>query len=237
MLSILRLNAPRRRCLWFVALALLMAGLTISLCHWQWQRAQTKKTLQAAALVQRDLAPLPLVIPFPEILPRYRQVLVQGHWLLGRELFLDNQVLEGKVGYHVYMPLQVEGVAQILWVDRGWYPKSFERPPQWQETDAKSQTFHLEVSAWPPERPLLLEGNRIQGLSRLALQAQDSMKVHPLLWRERTSEVNGLIRKWPVIGEDEINKHLSYAGQWLLFTLMILGAGGFYVWKNWQRPS
>lgn len=237
MLSDIRLNSPQRRCVYGLVLALLLAVLTASLCHWQWQRAQTKRVLQAAALLQHQLPPLILKNALPETLPQYRHVLVKGHWLEGQELFLDNQVLEGKVGYHVFMPLQVDAAARVLWVNRGWYPKSFEHAPLWKETNRAEQTIELEVSVWPPDRPLLEQGQVIQGLSRLAMPIPTTTKVHPLLWREQSSVNNGLIRKWPSIGNDEINKHLSYAGQWLLFTVMILGAGGVYVWKNWQRQS
>lgn len=237
MLSCFRLNSQQRRCVYWFGLALLLSALTASLCHWQWQRAQTKKSLQASALTQRRLPPMTLKNPLPETLPLYRHVLVQGHWLLGRELFLDNQVLEGKVGYNVFMPFQVKSASMVLWVNRGWYPKSFEHAPLWNETKDTGQTIELEVTVWPTDRPLLQQGRVIQGLSRLDVQAKNALKIHPLLWREQASVNNGLIREWPSIGNDEINKHLSYAGQWLLFTLMILGAGGVYVWKNWQRQS
>lgn len=225
-----------RNTILFGLLAFAMVLATLSLARWQWGRAHTKQALQQAALQQGKIPALQVSALIPKSLSQFRMIQISGYWLPQQTLFLENQVYNGQVGYHVVMLFKTLG-GELLLVDRGWLRKTFDHGPVWKETDLSQQSIELELVKWPPERPLLQQGITIQGLSRQELQTAWGVPLHSALWRDRSTRDNGLVRSWPMIGEDEINKHLSYAGQWVLFALMIFGAYGFYVWKHWFRPS
>lgn len=225
-----------RNTLIFGVISCVLIFSTLCLAQWQWGRAHTKRALQQAALQQGKIPALLVIAEMPKHLLPFRHVKVSGYWLPQQGLFLENQVYNGRVGYRVVMPFKTSN-GELLAVDRGWLPKTFEHEPAWKEHKLKQQFVELEWVNWPPKRPLLKQGPTIQGLSAVELESVWGLSLHSALWREHGAGENGLIRSWPVIGEDEINKHLSYAGQWLLFGLMIFGAYGFYVWKQWFRPS
>lgn len=225
-----------RNTLIFGLISCVLIFLTLSLAQWQWGRADSKQALQQAARQQGRIPPLLVVARIPPHLLPFRHVKVAGYWLPQQGLFLENQVYNGRVGYRVVMPFKTLN-GELLAVDRGWLPKTFEHGPTWKENNHKQQLVELERVNWPLKHPLLKQGLTVQGLSAAELESVWGLSLHSALWREHGAGENGLIRSWPAIGEDEINKHLSYAGQWLLFALMIFGAYGFYVWKQWFRPS
>ena len=57
--------------------------------------------------------------------PFHRQVIVQGTWLAQHTVFLDNRQMNGKPGFYVLTPLQLEGGGAVVLVQRGWVPRNF----------------------------------------------------------------------------------------------------------------
>lgn len=226
-------GASRTRLLAFGLLVLALLGVTLSLAHWQWRRAGEKEALHRAALQQRALAPLLPGAGIPDALPRYRRLQLRGQWL-GEPLFLDNQIMHGRAGYQIIMAFLAEGETRPVLVRRGWMLKRFDQPPQWQAS-WPSGVAQLEVAAWPVPGDLLQRGAVIQGLDRASLQRLYGRSLHPLLLLETTGPPDGLQREWPAPASEEISKHLSYMGQWLLFSLMLCGVYIFYVCRYWRR--
>ncbi|HEV2524593.1 MAG TPA: SURF1 family protein [Gammaproteobacteria bacterium] len=104
---------------------LLLILLFVYLGFWQIDRYHEKLNNQQA-LVSRMNAPLihrisPDVTQLDPLL-RYRQLQVTGHFLNEHQIYLDNQTLNGQVGYRVITPFQPSGQSKILLVDRGWIP-------------------------------------------------------------------------------------------------------------------
>ncbi|MES2188401.1 MAG: SURF1 family protein [Pseudomonadota bacterium] len=70
----------------------------------------------------------------------HRQVLLRGHWLPRFTTYLDNRQMDGKQGFYVTTPLQLDAVevaggaggagggegALVVLVQRGWVPRNFE---------------------------------------------------------------------------------------------------------------
>ncbi|MFZ9993168.1 MAG: SURF1 family protein [Steroidobacteraceae bacterium] len=104
-----------------------MTGLTIALLtlfivlgRWQWGRAEFKQQLlddfvvrpaQAEYLGNRSM----------QELDRYARIQAQGRWDLERQFLLDNRTREGRAGFEVLTPFELEDGRWLL-VNRGWLP-------------------------------------------------------------------------------------------------------------------
>lgn len=100
----------------------LMLPLLTGLGIWQLQRAEDKRTIQESWREQQALAP----VPFAEISdhPRenYRRVSLHGKFDGDHYWLLENQILDGRLGYAVLMPFYETASSHILIVNRGWLP-------------------------------------------------------------------------------------------------------------------
>ena len=107
--------------LW-VILTLTAFAILINLSWWQLNRAAEKTTqlarvaqLQAAGALQPSQLPL-LAATDIDAAP------VKGlsRWLAPYIWLLDNQIVQGRVGYDVIIPVQAEGLTEPLLVNLGW---------------------------------------------------------------------------------------------------------------------
>jgi cytochrome oxidase assembly protein ShyY1 len=115
-----------------VAVALpVLLGLGV----WQLERGQEKARLLVQAAAVQAQPPLDLGrAGSVDLIDDHRPVTVQGVFLGERQGLLDNQVRDGQVGYDVLTPLRVEGLTEVLLVDRGWLARGARRSdvPAWQ---------------------------------------------------------------------------------------------------------
>ncbi len=198
----------------------LACGALVKLGLWQLDRAAEKRHWMAE-LERRGAQTLnwPLTV---EALAGYR-LEVAGRWLPERALLLDNQVLEGRVGYRWLVPVEVSQDTPWLLVDLGFVPA-----PSLRET--------LPVLPALPERSTVMGRLRQPGANRLSDGLQPE-RVHPsgplrvqalnwpalaqlwqhpvvpaLLWLQQPSEL-GFARPWQPINLAP-EKHQAYALQW-----------------------
>lgn len=223
----------RRGVLLLGLVVLLLDLVMLGLCRWQYQKGQHKEAARALALTQRAQPPLVVRGAVPVALPEFRAVTMTGRWV-GQPLFLDNQVWQQRAGYHVYMAFQPDGANTCILVRRGWLPKNFVAAPQW-APDAAAGVLQAEVTQWPHVGPLLTEGRVVQGLDRASLPPLLGCALHPALLHETAAVGDGLQRVPMLPSQQDIGKHWSYAGQWLLFTLMLSGAYVVYVVRRLRR--
>src|SRR5690606_17662788 len=95
----------------------------IHLGQWQYGKAEQKQALQALkdSHAVESRVSLPQEITDPEEW-RYRQVRLRGVYDTRHQILLDNQVENGRVGFHVITPLQISDTNRYVLVDRGWIP-------------------------------------------------------------------------------------------------------------------
>lgn len=102
-----------------------MTGLTTCLLvlflvlgRWQWNRAEYKQELRqsfeigqvdAAFLGQRSI----------DELSRYTRLTLTGQWDLERQFLLDNRTRDGRAGFEVLTPFQLDDGRWVL-INRGW---------------------------------------------------------------------------------------------------------------------
>lgn len=110
--------SPTSASLVLLPLAILMAALG----WWQIGRMQSKQALIDAF----EDAPQLTLDEALEQQPRFAQISATGRFDLRRHIMLDNQVLGGKAGVHVFTPFQTFSGTTVL-VNRGWKPLPADR--------------------------------------------------------------------------------------------------------------
>lgn len=231
-------QGSRRRLL--LVLTLLGVALTLGLAWWQLGRAAQKRQL-GADIAARALAPAlsngDLLAGGPGL--EHRLVTLTGHWLSGRTVYLDNRSMDGRAGFFVLTPLQLQDRSEAVLVQRGWVPRD---PADRQRLPALADPQGLRQVrgrlALTPSRMFELgraePGPIRQNLDPAAYAAETGLTLLPLavVQQDDAQAEPGLLRHWPAPTVD-IHKHYGYAAQWLgLAALQI----GLYVWFQIIRP-
>ncbi|MBC5763130.1 SURF1 family protein [Ramlibacter albus] len=225
---------------WLVtAAAMLGCAVTLALGFWQWGRAQQKLELQSAMEAREKLPPVDIreVLAAPDIAPfQHRRVRLRGTWG-APVVFLDNRQMEGKVGFYVVAPLQVDGGAVA--VQRGWAPRNFERREQLPAVTTPAGTVEIEARIAPPPAKLYAFAEAEQGPIRqnLDLARFGAESRLPLATQFSVQQLGpaseGLSRRWPQAGSGA-EKNWGYAFQWWALSALI---AILYVWFQFVRPS
>ena len=106
-----------------------MIALTVWLGLWQLHRAEEKEARQLVFDSRMAEAPLRLTGPVPSADPLlFRRVHAEGDWLADRQIYIDNQIHEGRAGFAVVTPLRLRGTSAAVLVNRGWTPRGNEYP-------------------------------------------------------------------------------------------------------------
>lgn len=216
--------------------AALFIGLTLWLGNWQVDRAAQKRVRQALMDERMNDTPVRLTGAVASAEPLlYRQVRVAGRWLADRQVFVDNRIREGRAGFHVVTPLEIEGTRDVVLVNRGWVARTaaYPRPPGVAVPAGPAFVHGLAIR--PVARFLELSeqtvaGNVWQNLSIENYVKRTGQAVLPVMVLQ-ASPAPGLaaVREQPDAG---IAKHQEYALTW--FCLAAL-AGGLWIGLNLRR--
>ncbi|MGS0755625.1 SURF1 family protein, partial [Roseateles sp. GG27B] len=162
-------------------------------------------------------------------------------WLDDKTVFLENRPMQGRVGFFVVTPLQVEGRREALMVQRGWVPRDgLDRsrlPELPQSTGVVEVEGRLAASASRLyEFSSVFSGRIRQNIDVIEYSKEIKQVLLPLtLLQSRpdsSKSTDGLLRDWaaPATGMD---KNYGYAFQWFALCALILG---LYVWFQTIRP-
>ena len=214
-------------------LAVVIILTMLRLAVWQLDRSEQKQTI-LDQVVNRSAKPS---VSLKSLLngisisdDRYRNIRAKGQYLQDKSIYVDNQVVEGQVGYLVFTPFRVDGVDQVIMVNRGWLSvgESREQLPAF-TTPKGIQTLEGRLNSPPAQPPLWNESYPVaQGdvwaylpLDEYASQMQ--LKLVPLVL-ELAPKQTGLSDSQFKIVRAEINdqwvaKHKGYAFQWLMMAI------------------
>jgi len=232
------LQSPR---FWVLTLAaVLMAGLTFSLGHWQLRRAAEKEALQAAIGRQNTLPALDsraLLATENMANVLHRPALLQGVWQEAHTVYLDNRPMGGKSGFWVVTPLALEGGRPWILVQRGWVPRDFTDRTRLPNVTTPLGSVTVRGRIAPPPSKLYefkgVESGPIRqniDLPTFAAEISSPLMAVSLLQTGLANE--GLLRDWaaPNLGVD---KHYGYAFQWFALCALVFG---LYVWFQIISP-
>ena len=216
---------------WLITLAAAVGiATTASLGAWQLSRAAGKEALQAQIDAQRRLPPLE-ADALQMGAPLHRAVVVRGHWLADHTVFLDNRQMNGKPGFFVLTPLQIEGSTSVVVVQRGWIPRNFGDRAALPRVQTPAGVVSVQGRiAPPPGRLYDFAGAPVgpirQNLDLAQYGAELSRPLLDLTVVQAGDPSEGLLRQWgePATGVD---KHYGYAFQWFGLAALI---AILYVW-------
>ena len=227
---------------WAVTLAAVVAvAAGLGLGGWQLSRAAQKTALYEAmerrkSLPALDGLDLQGVRNAADV--TWRPVRLQGRWVAGQTVFLDNRQMQGKVGFEVLTPLRIEGSEAAVVVQRGWVQRDFlqrDRLPAI-ETPAGVVAVHGLIAPTPPKLYAFAgpDGAAIrQNLDLGEFRARTGL---PLLTglsvRQTGAASEGLLRNWTEPGSG-VEKNYGYAFQWFALAVLI---AILYVWFQFIAP-
>ncbi len=212
---------------WSVGLTAFGVILFVSLGQWQLDRATYKESIKQK--FEQRLAQGYQEFNADQTLDdlEFRRLIVEGEYDNAHSFLLDNQLHQGKAGYHVLTPLKLANSDRLILVNRGWveWGVSRERLPELPEplesgriagivSVPNAQGFRLGkvelIDDWPQVIPFV---------DIIALQRQFSDRLLPLILWLAPDQQGHYIRAWnPVWADPE--KSRAYATQWFSFALI-----------------
>ena len=202
-------------------------ALTLALAHWQLDRAHEKEGLRARLEQLARDPPVSLATAEAKVEDvEWRRVTARGRFEPRYAVYLDNRVRRGVAGYHVVMPLAIEGGNRYVLVNRGWIAGSGERTslPQVKTPGGAVEITGLAVT--PSRRFLELsaqvtEGKLWQNLTLERYRGAFPIALQPVVIQQESPLDDGLAREWdpPDLG---VGTHYGYAFQWLALAATIL---------------
>jgi surfeit locus 1 family protein len=178
-------------------------------------------------------------------------VVVQGRWLPQFTVYLDNRQMNGRQGFFVMTPFQVEDTRRVVLVQRGWAPRDFIDRARLPVVDTPAGRVDLSgrlmrspgrlfefatgaqdgAASVPAEAASGVVGAGIssvirQNIDLSAFRAETGLPLWDLMLLETGSASDGLQRDWPEprFGTE---KHHGYAFQWFGIGVLI---AVLYVW-------
>jgi len=211
-----------------IAGLLALAGACGWLCAWQFRRAAESREVSARFSAAAEATALDAA---PDALPeelRFQRVALTGRYVTEPQVLLDGRVHEDAAGYEVLTALELADGHNVL-VDRGWIRADPDRrvlPDVSVDGNEREVRGRLERL---PRAGLKLGASRAAASSdgplivALYPTAADigrwfhsPVQDYELLLDADADD--GFVRDWqaPVMSPE---RHLAYAGQWLLFGL------------------
>lgn len=218
---------------WLLAVFTLAAfALLIKLSYWQWQRAEQKQTQLDQLHTAEQQGPVQWTNLTSVPAEQQDGLMLQGKavWLKPAVWLLDNQLIQGKAGYDVVIPVLVSNQGPAVLVNLGWV----QAPPSRDQLPALSIPESFELMALLRTE---LKGFRLgQNLENTGLWPQRMQQVEPaelsqvmgqelapvLLYQQQSPY---LYHYKAVVMPPE--KHRAYALQWLLLAVAVVVIGWF----------
>lgn len=226
---------------WLITLAaLVMVAVTLRLGLWQLDRASQRLALQAAIQQRQSMPPVAhdgLLKPEAPAELLHRPVVLHGSWLAQYTVFLDNRQMEGRPGFYVVTPMQLDGSAAVVLVERGWVPRNFERREKL--APVATPTGRIEVLgriAPPPGKLYEFTGTQAgairQNLDLAQFRAETGLPLLNLAVRQTQGPPDGLLRDWPEAASGAATNY-GYAFQWWAMSGLV---AILYVWFQFIVP-
>lgn len=208
-------------------LALALLPVLLAFGFWQLQRADEKRVAQAAFDV-RSSAPPSSLSQLDGQAPDYTRLRARGHFDNAHSFLLDNRVLDGRVGFEVITPLQLEGEARRLLVNRGWIEGDSARrvlpavPPVAGDVELEgylyrdAEGFRLGADAAASGWPHVVQGVRFEAMAQLL-----GAPLFGFTLRLDVGQPGALRPHWPIVNLAP-EQHIGYAVQWFAMSATLV---------------
>jgi cytochrome oxidase assembly protein ShyY1 len=192
---------------------------------WQIERAANKEGLLQDFNTEQESPPTRLTSQSPN----WSRVFVDGVFDSSRQILIDNQIHNGKVGYKIFTPFRFDD-NKIVLVDRGWIGQGQSRSdlPQLNILEKKSRIIATVTS---PEQGVLAgselltnEWPRVsqsKAVEVIALAFNEPILDIVLVLDPGSSQITEFIQIKPFAITPV--KHYGYAMQWFTMSIVLLG--------------
>ncbi|KQM80304.1 SURF1 family protein [Xylophilus sp. Leaf220] len=169
----------------------------------------------------------------------YRRIALRGTWLPQHTVYLDNRQMDGRPGFFVVTPLQIDPGVAVL-VQRGWVPRNFQDRTQLPPVETPTGPVEIEgrIAEAPSKLFSFAGGDPGQGSSRIRqnldladYRHETGLPLVALSVLQTGAPGEGLQRRWPEIASG-VEKHYGYAFQWFGLAALI---ATLYVWYQLVR--
>ncbi|MCV2885839.1 SURF1 family protein [Aestuariibacter sp. AA17] len=218
--STVRTNKYSRRGLWGAIVAVIASLTMTSLGIWQLQRADDKHQRLTQIEQRQQRAPLS-IYDLPKNLDQVEDypLTISGNWQKEYIFLLDNRINNGRVGYEVLIPMEMD--MRFVLVNLGWInaPKSRNDLP---DINVQELPMTIQGTLYLPRRnPAITETAnstdtwpmRIQQVDIALMSRFFGSPLAPFVVLADPDESSKFVREWtPVVMSPQ--KHLGYAIQW-----------------------
>ena len=192
---------------------------------WQIERAANKEALLQDFNSEQESPPTRLTSQSPN----WSRVFVDGVFDSSRQILIDNQIHNGKVGYKIFTPFRFDD-NKIVLVDRGWIGQGQSRSdlPQLNILEKKSRIIATVTS---PEQGVLAgselltnEWPRVsqsKAVEVIASAFNEPILDIVLVLDPGSSQITEFIQIKPFAITPV--KHYGYAMQWFTMSIVLLG--------------
>lgn len=246
------ISASRQRSLLVATMATVIgAALTVRLGVWQLSRGHEKEALHAAILAQQAKPSMDTAAVLKDktvFAQLHQSVRLEGRWLSQHTVYLENRPMQGRTGFIVLTPLQLDSSTSVL-VQRGWIPRHQQDRTLLAPIETPQGLVHVNgrIAAGPSEVMDLGESAAVTTDATPPFTARQSPIRQNLRLAEYSTEIgvpiagtvlqtdadaDGLQRSWPEITAG-VEKHWGYAFQWFALAVVQLM---LYFWYQWIKP-
>ena len=221
----------------YILAGLVLVGM-LRLGFWQLSRADQKNEILNQLQARASEVPVELQALIKSkgtdlSAERFRAVEVSGRYSVDKSVYIDNQVLDSKVGYRLLTPFMPNDSEWWILVDRGWLPAGLDRsvlPRVITQSDEHSLVGRLNnLPAKPPiwdDQYAVASGQVWQYLPADEYGRKMGLKILPLVLElapDQPAELDQvLIRRWAQIDNKWVAKHKAYAFQWFAMAAAFL---------------
>ncbi len=214
--------------------------LFVNLGLWQLGRGEEKQQLMSAQEQLRQSKPI-AVSDFEKLnrLSPGQPVSLSGVWVEQPQIFLDNVVLDGQVGYELLQLYSDRNQRQVL-VNRGFVTMARTRAdlpvlPSLAQQPAAGEVYKPELNQMvdPSVEQWATGVIRIQSLDSEAVAEALETELVPVVIRLAEDHPDALPRYWPVTNMLP-EKHRGYAIQWFLMAVAVVIAWSYF---SFPKPS
>ncbi|MFG1921464.1 SURF1 family protein [Cryptosporangium sp. NPDC048952] len=217
-------------------LCVLAAVVCVRLAHWQLDRLDQKRTINASITAARNASPVPAdqalsTSSAPGSRREYSQVKIAGQYDVANEVLVRNRTLNSTLGYYVLTPLRTTD-GPVLWVVRGWVEASSRGATEVPTVGpAPSGTVTIIGRVRKPESgstgAVQVSGrNLITRITPDALKADGEPAYDAFV--ELVSPADPSLSALPTPDDLDEGPHLAYAVQWYLFAVMFIVGYGIF---------
>lgn len=209
-------------------MAILGTALFTSLGTWQVYRAQEKHNLQQIMDARHQQDTLNLNNYNSDLSKQiYAPVKVSGYFDKQNEILIDNEVYNGKAGYHVLTPL-VFNEKSVIMIDRGWIAlgKSRDVLPAIATPDTLIEIAGT-IAPFKSKPALILDSSFTQTTKVWPFYDHEKFKAYtgydllPIMIQMDKDNKYGFIRDWPKY-DAKTGMHIGYSIQWFAFAIIVL---------------